>query len=190
MGRLTQIGLDHLGVVLHVFWQPFGDLFAVVEHRHAIADAHDHFHVVLDQEHGVSGVHKAIQGFQQPLDVCEVQAGRRFVQEQQRAALAGVDLGKVADQLEALGGGERLASSAAIPPYVFYELDARRVAQRRGRAEQRERAQRRVQRLRRAALAPVPDELAWLSRLAERFSAFSRHRSTARPDLRRGALTS
>ena len=30
--------------------RPLGDLLAVVEHRDPVADAHDHAHVVLDEQ--------------------------------------------------------------------------------------------------------------------------------------------
>ena len=40
----------------------------------------DHVEVVLDDQHGVTHVHQAVQHRQQRLNVGEVQAGRRFVQ--------------------------------------------------------------------------------------------------------------
>ncbi len=35
-GTLAQIGLNHFGVVLHGFGQAFGNLLAVVQHRHLL----------------------------------------------------------------------------------------------------------------------------------------------------------
>ena len=34
----------------HLFGRALGDLLAVIEHRDAVADAHDHAHVVLDEQ--------------------------------------------------------------------------------------------------------------------------------------------
>ena len=68
-----------------------------------------HVEVMFHDDERVAGFGQAMEQPDQAGHVLAVQAGRRFVQEQQRAALAGVDLGKVADQLEALGfaAGER-----------------------------------------------------------------------------------
>ena len=68
-----------------------------------------HVEVVFHHDERVAGFGQAMEQADQAGDVLAVQAGRRFVEEQQRAALAGVDLGKIADQLEALGfaAGER-----------------------------------------------------------------------------------
>ena len=48
-----------------------------------------------------------MQQADQARDVFAVQAGRGFVEEQERAGFARIDLGKVADQLEALGFAAR-----------------------------------------------------------------------------------
>ena len=59
--------------------------------------------VVFHHDERMAGFGEAVQQSDQPRHVLAVQAGGRFVKEQQCAALARVDLGKVADQLEALG---------------------------------------------------------------------------------------
>ncbi len=68
-----------------------------------------HVEVVFHHDERVAGFGQAMQQADQAGHVLAVQAGRGFVEKQQRAALAGVDLGKVADQLESLGfaAGER-----------------------------------------------------------------------------------
>src|SRR5687768_3496636 len=48
--RRSQVGLDDLRVLLHLGRRAFGDLLAVVEHQHAVADVHHQPHVVLDQQ--------------------------------------------------------------------------------------------------------------------------------------------
>src|SRR5512134_4044665 len=48
--RASQVGLDHRRVALHGGRVAFGNLHAVVEHRHAVAQSHHEFHVVLDEE--------------------------------------------------------------------------------------------------------------------------------------------
>src|SRR3569623_2101471 len=60
--------------------------------------------VVLDHEHGVAVVDEAIQHLEQLLDVAEVKAGGRLVEQVQRAA--GLDASELARELHAL----RLAS--------------------------------------------------------------------------------
>ncbi len=47
----AQVRLDHARILLHLFRRALGDLLAVVEHGHALGDAHHHLHVVLDEEH-------------------------------------------------------------------------------------------------------------------------------------------
>ena len=47
-----QVGLDDFRVALDLRRRPFGDLEPVVEHGHLVGDAHDDFHVVLDEEDG------------------------------------------------------------------------------------------------------------------------------------------
>src|SRR3990172_2128712 len=41
------VGLDRAG-------RPLGDLLAVVQHEHGLAEPHDDLHVVLDEEHGLA----------------------------------------------------------------------------------------------------------------------------------------
>ena len=62
----------------------------------------------------VASFREAMEQADQARNVFAVQAGRRLVEEQERARFARINLGKVADQLEALGlatgkSGERLA---------------------------------------------------------------------------------
>src|SRR5690242_4491222 len=48
--RLPEVGLDHALVLLDLLRRTLGDLLAVVEHGHAVGDAHHDLHVVLDQQ--------------------------------------------------------------------------------------------------------------------------------------------
>src|SRR5262245_50603129 len=48
----SQIGVDHLLVLLDLGRHAVGDLAAVVEHHHPVGDVHHHAHVVLDQDEG------------------------------------------------------------------------------------------------------------------------------------------
>ena len=41
----------------------------------------DHVDVMLDQEHGVPGIHQSVQRREQPLDVGQMQAGGRLVED-------------------------------------------------------------------------------------------------------------
>jgi hypothetical protein len=60
----------------------------------------DHVEVVLDHEHGVAGVDEPLQHLEQLLDVGEVEAGRRLVEDVER--LAGRDLRQLGGELHPL----------------------------------------------------------------------------------------
>ena len=67
----------------------------------------DHVQIVLDHQHRVAQVDQPVEHGQQLLDVVEVQAGGRLVEDVER--VAGVDAGQFGGQLDALGlaAGER-----------------------------------------------------------------------------------
>ena len=72
-----------------------------------------HVEVVFHDDERVASLREAMEKADQACDVLAMQAGRRFVEEQEGARLTCINLGKVADQLEALGfaagkSGERL----------------------------------------------------------------------------------
>src|SRR5215467_6399908 len=75
-----QVSGDHLGVVLHFGSAPFGDLAAVVQNQHAIADAHHQFHVVLDQQDGDPVVPDVLQQPLQALSFGRIHPSRGFVE--------------------------------------------------------------------------------------------------------------
>src|SRR6188508_1373750 len=50
--RAPQIGFDDPRILLDLRWRADGDRLAVVDHLNRFADAHHHFHVVLDQQDG------------------------------------------------------------------------------------------------------------------------------------------
>ena len=85
----------------------------------------DDLEVVLDDEHGVAGVDEVVQHLQQQLDVGEVQAGGRLVQQVERPA--GAPLDQFAGQLDPLGlaAGERgrgLAELHVVQAHVVQRL--------------------------------------------------------------------
>ena len=85
----------------------------------------DHVEVVLDHEHGVAPVDQPLENLEQLLDVGEVRAGRRLVEDVER--LAGRDLGELFRQLHALrlAAGERrrgLAELDVVEPDVVEGL--------------------------------------------------------------------
>ena len=69
----------------------------------------DHVEVVLDQHHGVAGVHEAVQRFQQPLDVGQVQARGRLVEDVD-GVLRTLQLAQLRGDLDAL----RLAARSVV----------------------------------------------------------------------------
>ena len=110
----AQVGLDHLLVALHVVRRAFGDLLAVVEHGHPVAQAHHQLHVVLDQQDGAAVLADLVDQFTQHHLLGGVHAGGGLVQRDQLgvggqgtgdlqpalvavAQRAGLHLGKAAD---------------------------------------------------------------------------------------------
>ena len=85
----------------------------------------DDLGVVLDDQHRVAGVDEIVQHLQQQLDVGEVQAGRRLVEQVERPA--GAFLDQFAGELHPLGlaageRGRRLAEFHVIEPHVVQRL--------------------------------------------------------------------
>ena len=81
---------DDLATLRTTFWpqvyQPVGSL--------------DHIKVVLDHHHGIAVVPQAVQYVQQLLDIREVQASGRLIEDIQ--GFAGITLGQLARQLDPL----------------------------------------------------------------------------------------
>ena len=61
----------------------------------------DHFHIVLDDHEGVSGVDETVEDAEEARDVVEVESGGRFVEEQQRSF--GFGVGEMGGEFESLG---------------------------------------------------------------------------------------
>src|ERR1043165_8134186 len=79
----SQIGVDHLLVLLDLGRYAVGDLAAVVEHHHAVGDVHHHAHVVLDQdERGAEVVVDVEDEAAHVLLFLVVHARHRLVEEQ------------------------------------------------------------------------------------------------------------
>ena len=71
------------GSLLHVRRRALGDLLAVVEHQHAVADAHHQLHVVLDQQDRDAVVADASISLPSATRLGGVHAGRRLVEREQ-----------------------------------------------------------------------------------------------------------
>ena len=87
----------------------------------------DHVEIVLDHEHGVAAVDEALQRLEQLLDVGEVQAGGRLVEDVQRPT--GRHLAELGGELDALrlAAGERrrrLAERHVVETDVVQRLQA------------------------------------------------------------------
>src|SRR3989475_19234 len=111
------VGLDDAG-------RAFGDLVAVVEDEHDLAQPHDDLHVVLDQQHGLALVAQTAHGVEQVVEEGAVDAGRRLVEQDQRGIAhehpheldelllaIGQVTGVLAGQLLELHEGQQLAAS-------------------------------------------------------------------------------
>src|SRR5439155_13135151 len=87
----------------------------------------DHIEVVLDHEHRVARVDEALQRLEQLLDVREMEAGRRLVEDVERAT--GRDLAELRRELDALRLAarerrRRLAELDVVEPDVVQRLQA------------------------------------------------------------------
>ena len=86
---LAEVGFQHERVQLDLIRCSFGDSLSKIEHRDALAQVHDHVHVMLDQDDGQ--LHTLVDPPDQ-LDQLErflrIHAGRRLV-EQEESGLQG-----------------------------------------------------------------------------------------------------
>src|SRR5215813_7430017 len=67
------VGLDHAG-------RPFGDLLAVIQHEHGLAEPHDDLHVVLHQQDGPALVPQSAHRLEEIVEQRAVHAGGRLVE--------------------------------------------------------------------------------------------------------------
>jgi hypothetical protein len=87
----------------------------------------DHVQVVLDHDDRMAVVDQAVEALQQPIDVGEVQTGRRLV-ENVEVVLAALELSELSGELDALGfpAGEnrrRMAELEVSEPEHFQDAD-------------------------------------------------------------------
>src|SRR6267378_3889426 len=80
----TEVGFNDPLVRLDGARRPFRDLLTVVENEHGLAEAHDHLHVVLDEQHGLARVAQPAHRLQQIVEERAVDAGGRLVEQDQR----------------------------------------------------------------------------------------------------------
>ena len=74
----------------------------------------DHVQVVLDHDDGVAGVHQAVEAFEEALDVGEVEAGGRLVEDGEEAPAA-LQLREFVRELDALRLAASLIALVAYP---------------------------------------------------------------------------
>ena len=80
MAAGAQIGLDHLVVLLYFGGRAFSNLLAVVQHRDAVAQAHNQFHIVLNEQNRSVVVTDAVDQLAQHHFLRRVHARSRFVE--------------------------------------------------------------------------------------------------------------
>src|SRR5882762_859565 len=81
--RRTQVGLDDFGIALHFRGTPFGDLLAVIQHQHPVADIHHQAHVVLDEQHGDAAIANRLDQLAKREALRGVHARRGLVEREQ-----------------------------------------------------------------------------------------------------------
>ena len=116
----AKVGADDVRVGAHLFGCAVANLLAVVQHHHAVADVHDHPHVVFDQDYGgaklvVHVQHEAAH----VLFLFHVHAGHGLV-EQQHLRLHGQGTAQVHAFLQAVG---QLAHRCLAVSLDFEEVD-------------------------------------------------------------------
>ena len=112
-GGSAQVGLDHLGVALHLVGRALGDDLAAVEDGDHVAELADHVHVVLDEHDGDAALVDPLDDLHLLHHVGVGQAGGRLVEDEQLGP-AGQGPG---DLQEALGAvGEVLGRGAGLVP--------------------------------------------------------------------------
>src|SRR5712691_2300763 len=80
----TEVGFNDSLVGLDDPGRPLGDLVAVVENEHDLAQPHDDLHVVLHEQHRLALVAEAADGLEQVVEERAVHAGGRLVEQDQR----------------------------------------------------------------------------------------------------------
>src|SRR5919107_2203846 len=71
-------------VLAYLLGRTLGDLLPVVKYRHPVGDAHDHPHLVFDQEDGdPTLLPEAPDQIRQPRRLLRVHPGRRLVEEEE-----------------------------------------------------------------------------------------------------------
>src|SRR5438477_405734 len=107
----TEVGFNDPLVRLDDARQPFRDLLAVVENEHGLAEAHDHLHVVLDEQHGLARVAQPAHRLQ-PLDPGDAVEERRLARAV--GADEAVDARRLQRQRDVVDGGHA-AEALAYP---------------------------------------------------------------------------
>ena len=75
----AEVGFNDLGVGLYLRRCALCNLFAIVQYCHRIAQAHDQFDIVLDQQNGASVMTYAVYQFTQLHFLRGIHARRRFI---------------------------------------------------------------------------------------------------------------
>jgi hypothetical protein len=105
---VSQIGFQHFGIGSDFGRAALGDLLAEADDGDAVGDAHDQAHIVLDQHQGEALGPQRLEDAAQALDFAGVEAGRRFV-EQQQLGFRYQRAGDLDHALTAVGQGADLA---------------------------------------------------------------------------------
>ena len=83
LALVAEVGLDHRGILPHLFRRAVRDGHAVVEDENFVGDRHHHFHVMLDQKHGEPAIANASDQANHVQRLLRVHARRGLVEKQQ-----------------------------------------------------------------------------------------------------------
>src|SRR6267143_2092864 len=119
----TEIGFNDPLVRLDGARRPFRDLLTVVEDEHGLAEAHDHLHVVLDEQHDLARVAQPAHRVQQIVEERAVDAGGRLVEQDQRG-IGHEHAYELDELLLAVGEVARVLSGQLAEPHELQQLAA------------------------------------------------------------------
>mmetsp|Transcript_1047 Transcript_1047/g.2758 ORF Transcript_1047/g.2758 Transcript_1047/m.2758 type:complete len:297 (+) Transcript_1047:2737-3627(+) len=117
----AQIGFDDLLVALHLGRRALGDLLAVVQHRHAVAQAHHQLHVMLDQQDGAAVLADAVDQLAQHDLFGRIHAGGGLI-ERDQLGVGGQGPGDLQAALVAVAQSPRLEFGVLADADVVQQL--------------------------------------------------------------------
>ena len=113
---LAEVGLDDIRIGPDFLGGAVGDFHAVIQDHQFVADAHDEFHVVLDEDHRHAPRQDGVDEVDEGLGFLGVHAGGRLVEEQELGT-GGQGPGDFQPALVAVGQARGLVEGGLAQPH-------------------------------------------------------------------------